>query len=93
MAAAWTTLDAAGDATAVVAKPAGKFASELSGCLRLVRGIEIIDACRHHRDVDDTFQTFIERCADDDVGVWVGLFANAGGSFRRPRTTSDPCRR
>jgi len=49
--------------------------------LRLARRIGIIDAGRHHRNPDDTFQAFIERRADDDVGVRVCLFANAGGSF------------
>jgi len=55
--------------------------SELSaGCVWRA-GAEIIDAGRHYRDADDTFQAFIESGADDDVGVLVGLFANAGSSF------------
>ena len=45
------------------------------------RRVEIIDAGRHYRDADDTLQAFIERCANDDVGVPVGLVANAGSSF------------
>jgi hypothetical protein len=49
--------------------------------LRLARRAEIIDAGRHHRDANDTLQALIERRADDDVGVRVGLIANAGSSF------------
>ena len=29
----------------------------------------------------DLYSAFIERCANDDVGVLVGLVANAGSSF------------
>ena len=49
--------------------------------MRLARRANIIDASRHHRDADDTFQTFIESGADDDVGVLIDLFANAGRGF------------
>jgi hypothetical protein len=49
--------------------------------LRLERRAKIIDASRNHRDADDTFQTFIESGADDDVGVLIDLFANAGRGF------------
>jgi hypothetical protein len=41
----------------------------------------VVDACRHHRDADDAFQAVVEGGADDDVGVLVRLFSNAGGSF------------
>jgi hypothetical protein len=49
--------------------------------LRLARRAKIIDASRHHRDADDIFQAFIESGADDDVGVLIDLFANAGRGF------------
>src|ERR1700687_1068927 len=76
-----TTLDPVGDATAVAAQPAGEFREAALRWCRLARRAEIIDAGRHYRNADDTFQTFIERRADNDVGVLVGLFANAGSSF------------
>src|ERR1700757_2171063 len=62
---------------------AASHADEVFGIhwLRLARRAKIIDAGRYHRDADDTFQAFIESGADDDVGVLVGLFANAGSSF------------
>jgi len=49
--------------------------------LRLARRTKIINAGRHDGDADDTFQAFIKRGADDDVGVLVDLFANAGRGF------------
>src|SRR5882757_5144796 len=76
-----TTLDPVGDATPVVAQPAGEFREQAFRRLRLLRLTEIIDAGRHDRDADDTLQAFIEVGADDDVGVRVGLFAYAGSSF------------
>jgi len=50
-------------------------------CLRLARRAKIIDASRHHLDADDIFQALIESEADDDVGVLIDLFANAGRGF------------
>src|SRR5438552_5567975 len=76
-----TTLDPFGDATPVVVQPAGEFRKQAFRRLRLWHYFEIIDAGRHDRDADDTFQAFIEGRADDDVGVRVGLFAYAGSSF------------
>ena len=46
-----------------------------------LRRVGIVDAGRHHRDADDAFEAFVKGGADDDVGVRVGLFANAGRSF------------
>ena len=45
--------------------------------MRLARRVKIIDASRH-LDADHTFQAFIESGTDDDVGVLIGIFANAG---------------
>src|SRR6267378_3591761 len=70
-----------GDAAAVVAQPAGEVRQRAFRRLRLASLANIIDAGRHHRDADDTIQAFIERRADDYVGVRVGLIANAGSSF------------
>ena len=49
--------------------------------MRLPRGAEIVDAGRHHRDADDTFEVCIEGGADDDVGVRIGLVADPGRSL------------
>jgi hypothetical protein len=49
--------------------------------LPLARRAKIIDASRHHRDADDTFQAFVESGAEDDVCVLIDLFANAGRGF------------
>ncbi len=49
--------------------------------LRVGCRVKIIDAGRHYRDADDALQAFIKRYANDDVGVLVGLVANAGSSF------------
>jgi hypothetical protein len=40
-----------------------------------------VDAGRHHRHPDDALEAFIEGRADDDVGVGIDLFADAGGGF------------
>ena len=48
---------------------------------RLAGHAGVVDAGRHHRNVDDAFQAVVEGGADDDVGVLVRLFSNAGGSF------------
>ena len=74
-------LDPVGGATPVVAQPAGEIREHAVGLLRLARRAEIIDAGRHHRDADDALETWIEGRADDDVGVLVGLVADAGGGF------------
>ena len=49
--------------------------------LRLVRHTGVVDAGRHYRDADDAFQAVVEGGADNDVGVLVRLFSNAGGGF------------
>src|SRR5262249_275053 len=75
------TLDPSGNAMAVIAKLANEFPQCTFRRLYLVRRTGVIDAGRNHRDADDALQAFVEDRADDDVGVLVGLFADAGGSF------------
>ena len=59
-----------------------QLASEFRQCafrrLHLVRRAGVIDAGGHYRDADDAVQAFVEGSADDDVGILVGFFADAG---------------
>ena len=56
--------------------------------LRLPRRVGVVDAGRDHRNADDAVQAFVEGGADDDVGVLVGLFADA----RAASSTSNSVR-
>ena len=47
-----------------------------------MRHAGVVDAGRHHLHADAVLlQAVVEGGADDDVGVLICLFADAGGSF------------
>ena len=75
------TPDPFGDAMAVIAQLAHEFLQCTFRRLYPVRRTGVIDAGRHHRDADDAIQAFVEGGADDDVGVRIGLFADASSGF------------
>jgi hypothetical protein len=70
-----------GNVTTVMSQLFGEIGERAFSRLRLARHAGVVDAGRHHRDADDAFQAVVEGGADDDVGVLVRLFPNAGGSF------------
>ena len=75
------TLGPFGHAMAIVAQLADEFLQCTFRRLYLVCRTGVIDPGCHHRDADDALQALVEDGADDDVGVLVGLFTDAGGSF------------
>ena len=70
-----------GDVTAVMSQLFGEIGERGFFRLRLVRHAGVVDAGRYHRDADDALQGVVEGGADDDVGVLVRLFSNAGSSL------------
>ena len=64
-----------------MSQPFGKISKRAFFRLRLARHAGVVDAGRYHRDADDAFQAVVESVADNDIGVRICLFSNAGGSF------------
>ena len=59
----------------------GEISERAFSRLRLARHAGVVDAGRHHRNADDAFQAVVKGGADDDVGVRIRLFSNAGSGF------------
>ena len=74
-------LNSIGNTTAVVADLAGELPERAFRWLGMACNGSVVDAGRHDRDTDNAFQAFVECGTDDDVGVLIDLFPDAGGSF------------
>ena len=85
-------LDAVGDAPAVIADLARELFERAFSGLRLAHVTGVVDAGRHHGDADDAFERFVERRADNDVGVLIDFLADTGCSLVDFVERRGPCR-
>ena len=74
-------LNAVSDSATIIAYLACKFLERAFRRGGLARRCGIVDAGCDDRNPDDAFEAFVEGRANDDVGILIDLFANAGGRF------------